>query len=145
MDFGESTKLKGLAFIASKFDGILGMAFPQIAVDGSTPFMYRLVEEKLIDNASFTFYLTQTPGSEGSKLTLGGVNPDYFEGEMTYYPLISETYWLIEVDEVKLGETTLKNVKGVVDTGTSVIVGPKSMIAELTKMIPAKPDCQNPE
>jgi len=28
MTFGESTKLKGVSFLVSKFDGILGMAFP---------------------------------------------------------------------------------------------------------------------
>jgi len=128
MTFGESTKLNGLAFLASKFDGILGMAFPEIAVNRVTPFFYRLVEEKLIDDASFTFYLTQTPGAEGSKLTLGGVNSDYFEGNMKYYPLVSETYWVIDVDSVSVGDANIKNIKGVVDTGTSVIVGPKRMI-----------------
>jgi len=76
-------------------------------------------------------------------LTLGGVNPDYYEGEMKYHKLVSETYWLIDVDEVRVGKSALKNIKGVVDTGTSVIVAPKHMIAELTKEIPAKPDCQN--
>lgn len=58
MTFGESTYLNGLAFLASKFDGILGMAFPEISVDHVTPYFYRLVEEKIIDDASFTFYLT---------------------------------------------------------------------------------------
>jgi Eukaryotic aspartyl protease len=37
IDFGESTKLSGVAFLASKFDGILGMAFPSISVDGMIP------------------------------------------------------------------------------------------------------------
>jgi hypothetical protein len=36
-------------------------------------------EQKLVDSNSFSFYLTQTPGSDGSKLILGGVNPDYAE------------------------------------------------------------------
>lgn len=58
MTFGESTTLKGISFLASKFDGILGMAFPSIAVNGVTPYFYRLMEEKLVDDASFTFYLT---------------------------------------------------------------------------------------
>lgn len=53
MDFGESTTLSGISFLASKFDGILGMAFPKIAVENSTPYFYRLVEEKIVDDASF--------------------------------------------------------------------------------------------
>jgi cathepsin D len=58
MTFGESTTLKGLAFLAAKMDGILGMAFPTISVDGVTPYFYRLMEEKIVDDASFTFFLS---------------------------------------------------------------------------------------
>lgn len=32
--FGQVTKLEGISFIASKFDGILGMAWPAISVNG---------------------------------------------------------------------------------------------------------------
>lgn len=62
---------------------------------------------------------------------------------MIYYPLISETYWVIQIKSVSVGDKVFNDVRGVVDTGTSVIVGPKNMIAELTKAIPAKPDCKN--
>jgi len=37
------------------------------------------MEEKLVDDASFSFYLTSTPGSAGSKMVIGGVNPAYVE------------------------------------------------------------------
>lgn len=74
MTFGESTSLKGVSFLAAKFDGILGMAFPKISVNGVTPYFHRLMEENLVDDASFSFFLTHTPGSTGSKLVLGGVN-----------------------------------------------------------------------
>lgn len=77
MTFGESTSLSGASFLASKFDGILGMAFPAISVNGVTPYFQRLVDEKLVDDASFSFFLTSTPGSTGSKLVLGGVNNAY--------------------------------------------------------------------
>jgi len=100
MTFGESTTLSGLSFLASKFDGILGMAFPAISVNKVTPYFQRVVEEKLVDDASFSFYLTSTPGSSGSKLVLGGVNPAYAQSAFSYYPLIQENYWMIAVDKV---------------------------------------------
>jgi cathepsin D len=85
-----------------------------------------------VEDFSFSFLLTATPGAEGSKLVFGGVNPAYADGEFSYYPLISETYWMIQLDDVSLGENSLgQPLGGVVDTGTSAIVGPKSMIGPL--------------
>jgi len=33
LDFIEATTLSGVSFIAAKFDGLLGMAFPSISVN----------------------------------------------------------------------------------------------------------------
>jgi hypothetical protein len=108
-----------------------------------TPYFYRLIEEKLVDNASFSFFLTSTPGSAGSKLVLGGINADYVQkGEnFQYFPLIQENYWMIGIDKVKLGDNEFTNLKGVIDTGTSVIVGPTNVVNALIAGIGANPDC----
>lgn len=55
--------------------------------------------------------------------------------------MIAENYWLIAIDQVQLGNNKFTNLKGVVDTGTSVIVGPTSVVNGLLKDIPAQPDC----
>lgn len=48
---------------------------------------------------------------------------------------------MISVDKVKLGNNEFTNLKGVVDTGTSVIVGPTNVVNTLTAGIGANPDC----
>ena len=57
MVFGEAIDQPGTAFIAAKFDGLLGMAWPSIAVDKVTPFFQQLVAERSVNNSIFGFYL----------------------------------------------------------------------------------------
>jgi cathepsin D len=75
--FGQVTKLEGISFIAAKFDGILGMGWPAISVNGCPLIFDLLVQQKQIAGNSFSFYLTKIAGSNGSALVLGGVNPQY--------------------------------------------------------------------
>lgn len=75
--FGQVTHLSGLSFLAAKFDGILGMAWPRISVD-SLPLIFDLLyKQGKVEGNSFSFYLTKEPGMDGSAMVLGGVNPKY--------------------------------------------------------------------
>ena len=54
--FAEATHEPGLSFLAAKFDGILGMAFPGISIKGITPVFNTLVEQGVLDENAFSFY-----------------------------------------------------------------------------------------
>ncbi|VDK52074.1 unnamed protein product [Anisakis simplex] len=50
-------------------------------------------------------------------------------GDLTWVPLIAETYWQIGMDEVRVGNQAISgSVAGIVNTGTSLIVGPTESV-----------------
>lgn len=139
--FGEATKQPGITFIAAKFDGILGMAYPRISVNNVLPVFDNLMHQKLVDKNIFSFYLNRDPNAQlGGELMLGGIDSKYFEGELAYLNVTRKAYWQVHMDELEVsnGLTLCKGgCEAIVDTGTSLIVGPVDEVKELQKAIGA--------
>ncbi|XP_020024347.1 cathepsin D isoform X1 [Castor canadensis] len=141
--FGEATSQPGITFIAAKFDGILGMAYPRISVNNVLPVFDNLMEQKLVEKNVFSFYLNRDPsGQPGGELMLGGIDPKYCKGSFSYLNVTRMAYWQVHMDQLNVG-TELTLCKGgceaIVDTGTSLLVGPVEEVKELQKAIGAVP------
>jgi phytepsin len=138
VDFAEVTKEPGVAFIAAKFDGILGLGFSSIAVNHATPWWYHVVDQKLVDAPVFAFYLNRKAGGDG-ELLFGGVDEAHYTGNFTYVPLTNETYWEFAMDGVSVGgEQFCKGgCKAIADSGTSLLAGPADVVKGINKAIGA--------
>ncbi|KAL0489225.1 cathepsin D [Acrasis kona] len=149
--FGEVVQEDGISFIFGKLDGIVGMAFKSISVNGVPPLFESMVNQSLVEKDMFSFYLSQTADSETKKadsaLLLGGSDKKYYTGDVTYVPLTSRTYWEIKVDDINIGGKSTgacaKGCRAAVDTGTSLIAGPAELVAPIIDIAHVASDCSN--
>lgn len=131
----------GMAYSFGKFDGILGLGFTSISIDGTPTVFENAIQQNAVDQPVFSFYL----GDNGpGELTFGGYDTSKFTGDLTYVKLLSATYWEIALDGAAAGDyhSTPNDdgspITAIVDSGTSLITGPKKEIAKLAKAVGAK-------
>lgn len=137
--FAEVTNASGLgaAFLIGKWDGIMGLAWPSIAVAGATPVFQNLMRANPSLKPQFAFYLPDSAGTNG-QLDVGGENPNHFTGRLVDIPLTNETYWEGKLDSVQLGNTQLvSNVRFVADSGTSTLTAPTRVVTKIAQIIGA--------
>merc|ERR1712039_1168758 len=91
----------GVAFIAAKFDGIMGFGFPEISVNRMPPFFQAALAAGMIKEAKFAFYLEKS-GSTGGELSLGGADTTKYTGDFTYTPITNKGYWEFSVASVTI-------------------------------------------
>ena len=144
--FAEVTDVKGLgpAFAVGKFDGILGMAFQSISVDDITPPFQNMLEQGIINEAVFAFYLSNEtapplPPLFKGELIIGGIDHSHYTGELHYVNLTSETYWETTADDLTVGAYASPTKRVVLDTGTSILAGPTDEVKKIANMVGAKP------
>jgi len=57
--FAEATSLSAMPFIFAKFDGVLGMGYPDVAVDGITPVFDRIMSQHILKEQVFSVYYSR--------------------------------------------------------------------------------------
>lgn len=57
--FAEATALPAIPFIFAKFDGVLGMGYPDVAIDGITPVFDRIMSQHVLKQNVFSMYYSR--------------------------------------------------------------------------------------
>ncbi|GMN36364.1 hypothetical protein TIFTF001_005971 [Ficus carica] len=141
-EFIEATSEPGVTFLVAKFDGILGLGFQEISVGNAVPVWYNMVEQGLVKEPVFSFWLNRKAGEEeGGELVFGGVDPKHFKGKHTYVPVTRKGYWQFGMGDVLIGGKPTGYCSGgcsaIADSGTSLLAGPSTVIAMINRAIGA--------
>ncbi|XP_054653765.1 renin [Dunckerocampus dactyliophorus] len=142
--FAEATALSAMPFIFAKFDGVLGMGYPNAAIDGITPVFDRIMSQHVLKEEVFSVYYSRDPQhSPGGELVLGGTDPNYYTGSFNYMETKEMGKWEVVMKGVSVGPEIIFCAEGctaVIDTGSSYITGPASSVSLLMKIIGAQLD-----
>nr|XP_023925137.1 aspartic proteinase-like [Quercus suber] len=141
-EFIEATREPGVTFLVAKFDGLLGLGFQEISVGNATPLWYNMVEQGLIKEPVFSFWLNRKTEEEaGGELVFGGVDPNHFKGEHTFVPVTQKGYWQFDMGDVLIGGKPTGYCSGscaaIADSGTSLMAGPTAVITMINQAIGA--------
>lgn len=111
-------------FETSEVDGILGMAYKSLACNPTCvePLFDTLVDTGRVSRNVFSM----CTGEEGGTLTLGGNDPNQYEGDLKYVPMGKQNFFYdvkltgLRVNGNKVNLPSFSN--GIVDSGTTLLV-----------------------
>uniref|UniRef100_A0A8C2RXQ8 Peptidase A1 domain-containing protein n=1 Tax=Capra hircus TaxID=9925 RepID=A0A8C2RXQ8_CAPHI len=139
--FTLSQKLSKDFFQNIPFDGILGLGFPSLAIQGTTPLFDNLKNLGLIPYPLFAFYLSSRR-ENGSVLMFGGVDHSYHTGKLSWVPVSQTHYWQITMGRISMNGEVIACKHGcqaIMDTGTTSLLGPRRHIAKIQRLIRVRP------
>ncbi|KAH7958619.1 hypothetical protein HPB49_003380 [Dermacentor silvarum] len=139
--FAEITEKDGNPVGVEKFDGVLGLGYPQNAVLNVTPVFDNMIAQGVLEKPIFAVHLNRNASdANGGEVLFGGINKDRYTGDITYVPVTKKLFWQFRMDGIKLPNGYVfcnGGCEALVDTGTSVISGPPAEIKILNFAIGA--------
>ncbi|RSH92180.1 hypothetical protein EHS25_008595 [Saitozyma podzolica] len=144
-----STISSGL--INSGVSGIMGLSWQALAYSGATPWWITLAQSSSWSSPLFGFHLARwrdvsgatSSESDGGTATFGYLDvadSSLYSGSITYVSVSSgASYWQIPMDSMTMQGSTISlggSTTVAIDTGTTLIGGPSSIIAAIYAAIP---------
>ncbi|XP_068834030.1 pregnancy-associated glycoprotein 1-like [Capricornis sumatraensis] len=133
--FGLSLELN--KFDNTPFDGLLGLNYPRMSAIGAIPIFDNLKKQGAISEPVFAFYLSKCRVS-GCVVMFGSVDKDYYQEGLNWVPLDKIADRRINMDHISMKRKVIACSGGchvIVDTGTSVILGPTRPVNNIQKLI----------
>ncbi|KAM9217289.1 gastricsin [Leptosomus discolor] len=142
-EFGLSESEPSEPFYYADFDGIMGMAYPSLAVGETSTAMQGMLQQNQLTEPIFSFYFSRQPTySYGGELVLGGVDNQLFTGSIMWAPVTQQLYWQIAIDEFAVGQSVTgwcsQGCQAIVDTGTYMLTMPQQYMYSFLEAVGAQ-------
>ncbi|KAJ9122273.1 hypothetical protein QFC22_001693 [Naganishia vaughanmartiniae] len=134
--------------INEPLSGLMGLGFSSLSVSKTTPWWVSLASSKWSDPV-FAFYLKRyrniasasSTESDGGSVSFGELDSSLYTGDITYIPVANnkQAYWNIPIAGITSQGTAVglgSSVNAAIDTGTTLIGGPSSIVAAIYSAIP---------
>jgi len=151
--FGQIVEEQGDIFLNANFDGVLGMGPRTDETDTHDADISNFVSNHhLLPVNQYAFYFANRVENTGI-LAVGGYDESLMDGEFTWLPIITiddggYSYWEVELNDVLLNGESLGVCEGIrctaiLDTGTTLVVGPHRVIGPMITETYVEDDCSN--
>ncbi|CAK9062765.1 unnamed protein product [Durusdinium trenchii] len=130
-DFVEMTEESDEPFAAVEWDGVLGLA-QSLSDHPEFNILHKMFQGTVLKKPIFAVYLGRRFEDE-AEITFGSIRPERMASNLHWVNVSQEGYWQIQIDDVTIdGKRTgtckkygAKGCQGVLDTGSSLLMGPK--------------------
>lgn len=142
MTFGEINEVKGVTFYASDMCGILGLAYESISVNNLKTFL------NSTDLEDQTFSMCLKDQNDQSYMTIPGLFDSTSKSDYNWHDVVEAKYYSIQFDQAQQkGKSAVdtSEYKAAIDSGTSLIVGPKDIIDPIIDGIKVNEFCKDIE
>jgi len=135
MNFVAATDETDDPFSSFNFDGVLGLALPEMAQGPSYSLMNHFLEGKALRQNLFAVFLSDSD-MEASEITFGAVKEEHMATSMFWQPVTRESgYWQVQIEDITINnkkQSLCNDCQVAVDTGTSQLAGPTDVIQDLS-------------
>ncbi|KAF9935136.1 hypothetical protein FBU30_007515 [Linnemannia zychae] len=123
-------------------DGVMGLSFG--AISGSTTVFENMMKQNLVEKGIFSFFFGKRAINGGGEVIFGGLDMERVEPgyDITYTPVTEATHWNIDVQDFTMNDasfaadTMTTPIRTIVDTGTTLLVGPQDWVGWFHMQIP---------
>uniref|UniRef100_A0A8C9GXM8 Peptidase A1 domain-containing protein n=1 Tax=Piliocolobus tephrosceles TaxID=591936 RepID=A0A8C9GXM8_9PRIM len=135
------------------FDGIVGLGFadPDFGLQNqyATPLIETIKQQNILEKNIFSFYVPKEMTESGS-ITFGKAKSKYVQKgkNIEWFPVISIYFWEVNILGIYLFDNSLKlcenkKCRAAIDTGSSLITGPSSIVQPLIEKLNFNNNCSN--